>query len=256
MTTQGDIVRSEAGTHAYDGLCSICGSLARFVGYAVNARASFHCPSCGANHLYREQASAILTCFARGKSHFLSHFSRQPECRALNILEYALASPFVRQLRTLPSYRHAYDVSSVDGPLARHGMLDQRLEELAVADEELDLLLTSDILEHVFDVEAVVAEARRVLRPGGAHIFTVPLASPLPHTTITRARMNGNSVEHLEEARWEYRPYDEPSLVVRDFGADLIDLHASHGLHARFFRAMPMSDILQGSAVVIARKLT
>ena len=40
-------------------------------------------------------------------------------------------------------------------------------------------MLTSETLEHVPDLDAALGEIRRVLVPGGRHIFTVPL---LPRT--------------------------------------------------------------------------
>ena len=45
---------------------------------------------------------------------------------------------------------------------------------LPFADETFDLVLATDIIEHVDDDSAAVAEMARVLRPGGHAILTVP----------------------------------------------------------------------------------
>ncbi|MEJ0090072.1 MAG: class I SAM-dependent methyltransferase [Limisphaerales bacterium] len=40
--------------------------------------------------------------------------------------------------------------------------------------ESFDLVITSDVFEHLPDVGTAVNEIMRTLKPGGAHIFTVP----------------------------------------------------------------------------------
>jgi SAM-dependent methyltransferase len=54
-----------------------------------------------------------------------------------------------------------------------------------VADGEADLVLATETLEHVPDPDAFLAQARRILRPGGELLLTVPFA-----------------------ARWHYIPHD------------------------------------------------
>jgi SAM-dependent methyltransferase len=45
---------------------------------------------------------------------------------------------------------------------------------LPVDDHSLDLLVAFDVLEHILDHDASVAEVRRVLRPGGTFLIAVP----------------------------------------------------------------------------------
>lgn len=45
---------------------------------------------------------------------------------------------------------------------------------LPVADDSLDLVVAFDVLEHIVDHDAAVAEVRRVLRPGGCFLVAVP----------------------------------------------------------------------------------
>ena len=45
---------------------------------------------------------------------------------------------------------------------------------LPVADDSLDLVVAFDVLEHIVDHDAAVAEVRRVLRPGGEFLVAVP----------------------------------------------------------------------------------
>lgn len=52
---------------------------------------------------------------------------------------------------------------------------NQNLENLLFEDEKFDLIITQDVMEHIFHPEAAFKEIARVLKSGGAHIFTVPL---------------------------------------------------------------------------------
>jgi SAM-dependent methyltransferase len=240
----------------YPGLCAICGHKGSFAGKLRGSREYFACPSCGATHRWREQAAAILSVFARGRSPFLSHFVRQPECQALAILEAAIRGPFIRRLRAVPGYVQAYLFEDLAPGDSRDGIVCQDLEKMTFADQSFDLIVTSDVMEHVFDVDAVIAETARILKPGGAHIFSLPLAFPLKPVSRLRARRSGGGVEHLVEPRYHRSGTDEPSLVVTDHGADLIVRHAAHALSVRFFRGLPWTGRLQNNAAVIARRLS
>ena len=44
-------------------------------------------------------------------------------------------------------------------------------EHLPVADGAVDIVLCVDVLEHVRDLDAVISEIRRVLKPGGLFLF-------------------------------------------------------------------------------------
>jgi SAM-dependent methyltransferase len=45
---------------------------------------------------------------------------------------------------------------------------------LPLADDSLDLVIAFDVLEHLQDDDAAVAEVRRILRPGGTYLVAVP----------------------------------------------------------------------------------
>jgi ubiquinone/menaquinone biosynthesis C-methylase UbiE len=50
---------------------------------------------------------------------------------------------------------------------------------LPFADNEFDLVLCTETLEHVHDVQLLLSEVRRVLRPGGRLAVTTPAYPPL-----------------------------------------------------------------------------
>ncbi len=237
---------------AYAGQCEMCGAKGEFVGTSLGARESFPCPTCRATLRYREQAGAILTHFGRGRFSFFTRFVRFPECQNLAILEAAIRGPFTRHLKGHPGYVQSYLFEDVPPGDSRDGVVCQNLEAMTFAAESFDLVITSDVMEHVADVERVVAEVARVLKPGGAHVFSIPLKFPLRDHSQARARLVGGEIEHLMEPRYHRSGTDTPSLVFTDFGRDLVDLHARHGLRATFHRSHPLVKRLVHSAAVIA----
>jgi SAM-dependent methyltransferase len=49
-------------------------------------------------------------------------------------------------------------------------------ERIPEPDASFDFVFSNSVLEHIDDLEPVIAEVERVLRPGGAFVFTVPAA--------------------------------------------------------------------------------
>lgn len=92
------------------------------------------------------------------------------------------------------------------------GVPHQDLRALTFPTGSWDVVVTSEVFEHVEDPWTAFAEVRRVLRPGGAHVFTVPV---IDGPTIDRAGLP--PVRHLDGLR------PTGIAVVTDFGVDLAE---------------------------------
>jgi SAM-dependent methyltransferase len=97
----------------------------------------------------------------------------------------------------------------------------ENLENLTFADCEFDLVITQDVMEHVLDPARAFREIARILRPGGAHVFTVPIYAG--RETRIRARYSEHGgIEHLESPEYHANPIDpKGSLVATEWGNDL-----------------------------------
>ncbi len=73
------------------------------------------------------------------------------------------------------------------------GVLNQDIQELTFPDASFDLVTSNQVFEHVADDLAGYKEISRVLRPGGAMIFSVPLYDT-PATVHTAELQNGRVV--------------------------------------------------------------
>ena len=120
-----------------------------------------------------------------------------------------------------------------DVPLgsSRGGVRCEDVEQLTFPDESLDVVVSQDVFEHVLRPDVGFRELARVLRPGGAHVFTVPLY-PRPETVVRAVAGDDGEVVHLAPPDYHGNPADPGgSLVVREWGADIADaVHDATGL--------------------------
>ena len=131
----------------------------------------------------------------------------------------------------------------------------QDLNHLTFEDESFDLVITSDVFEHVIDPYVAFAEIARVLRVGGVHIFSIPLTWPLPFRSVERARLVDDEIQHLEAPRYHRAGDGSDSLVITDWGSDIVDGLCDLGMQTQLVRASGMIDPAYQNATVAARRL-
>jgi len=97
----------------------------------------------------------------------------------------------------------------------------ENLEDQTFRDEAFDLVITQDVFEHLFRPDLAVCEIARTLRPGGAHICTVPLVRK-EQPSRRRARLLDGKVVHELAPEYHGNPLSaDGSLVTVDWGFDI-----------------------------------
>ncbi len=114
-----------------------------------------------------------------------------------------------------------------------NGVRNENLEGLTFPDNSLDILINSDVLEHVGDLNRALSEIRRVLKPGGFHVFTIPVDFELSKT-IERASVVDGKVEHLlEPVMHGDTVRGDGILAFRDFGSDVLEYMSRDGFRCK-----------------------
>jgi SAM-dependent methyltransferase len=131
------------------------------------------------------------------------------------------------------------------------------LEALTFEDECFDIVITQDVFEHVLRPGKAFAEIARTLKPGGAHVYTVPYYRG--KKTVVRAKPNGlGGVAHLMPPDYHGNPIDEAgSLVITEWGDELCDfVFRSCGMTTTIFNFYDPRLGLKGEFldVLISRK--
>lgn len=111
----------------------------------------------------------------------------------------------------------AKKLAAVDSRLG-HGLLRGDAERLPLADDSVDIVVFSEVIEHLLRPERAVWELARVLRPGGVVVMTtnnaseVPLRSPASHPIAWLEKMVAADHPKL----MSLRPWVWPEPVDRD----------------------------------------
>ncbi len=119
-------------------------------------------------------------------------------------------------LREVPGYVSAEYFRDVLPGDYKDGTLCENLEKLTFSDGSFDVIITEDVFEHVADYKKAFKEIIRVLKPGGYHIFTVPL-----HEGQNTKSRNGESAYQALEVFHGDPLNSEGILVQTDFGDDI-----------------------------------
>lgn len=204
------------------GRCRLCGHVGDYATrVGAPTRETYECAACAASLRYRQQAAAIAASFGRPDA-TLNELVTDVSFRTMTIFEPGIVGPFRRVLRDLPGYLNSYFWPDVEPGAQHDGVVCEDLRSLTLADESWDLAISSDIFEHIRGPMTAFAELFRVLKPGGAHVFTVPMRWPLPGTTVDRVDYSGQEDVLLLPAEYHGSPVDpNGSLVYTDFGMDL-----------------------------------
>lgn len=160
----------------------------------VNRQQGLHCKECHNNLRAMALAAAIVSAFDFEGT--LESFC-QPS-RKLRILEINPAGNLSSVLRQLPHYM-----------LIEFPEFD--MQHLVIESESYDLVVHSDTLEHVSNVERALSECRRVLAKNGRCIFTTPIVVD----RMTRSRTGLASSYHGQSG-----VLANDQLVCTEFGAD------------------------------------
>lgn len=178
--------------HDRHGHCSVCGADARFVRNtwvlsrelrdalpaSFAERESMLCAECGSSRRVRLLADALVALYASSGAS-IAELVREEGFRMLRVAEINAAG------RMHPFLAEHPRLTYVEYP-------EEDVQALSWPDASFDLVLTSETLEHVPDLHRALLELRRVLRPGGRHVFTVPVD---PRLDRTRSRV-GRPPQH------------------------------------------------------------
>lgn len=136
----------------------------------------------------------------------------------------------------------------------RDGVQCQDVQRLTYADASFDVATSTEVLEHVPDDRRAFAELHRVLRPGGALVFTVPLMDA--PATIERARLENGTVVHLREPEYhgDRLRGRRAVLAFRTYGLDILDRLRAAGFEAGLERIDEPRHAISDGKVVVGRK--
>jgi SAM-dependent methyltransferase len=245
------------------GRCNVCGRRTRFL-YTDPAlyRESLTCVHCLTTSRYRSMARGLLEALRRRTGARADSLAGLPRRRpGPRVAVYDTQTPFDAGASAYPIPTLLERCEWIDLALSTwkpalprgHALggsaTNQDLERLTFADATFDIVLTSDVMEHVRLEDRAHREIRRVLKPGGLYLFTVPHFRD--RTTLERVRVVDPS-DPSRDVDLDPREYhgdanseDGRSLSYRSFGVDLDGKLKSLGFDVEYTRRnFPENGIL------------
>jgi len=125
------------------------------------------------------------------------------------------------------------------------------IQQLAFADATFDIVIASEVFEHVREDDKGFREVYRALKSEGIFILTVPYAHQRPNTLVS-VEVRGDQDIYLVPPR--YHGGSGATLEYRQYGRDLLErLHAVGFSVAYFEAALPQYQIPQCGAIICAK---
>jgi SAM-dependent methyltransferase len=214
---------------------------------ALARKESCDCAWCGAKLRARRLAQAMLDTFPTGDSRSASRsvasWVRDERSQALRVAEINRIEGLHDQLRLLSHFSSSdYTPGAAPGAIVS-GTASEDLTRLTYPDSSFDLVLTSESLEHVPDLNAALREIRRVLAPGGVHLFTIPVLPGVARTFARSVLLPDGTVEH-RAVPIRHPGGDVGYPVFTEFGDDVPDLLRAAGFRAAVRFGPPTEDDL------------
>jgi len=175
---------------------------------------STFCPKCGSITRERATVDALNTFF--------------PAWRCKDVHESSPSLSRIKAMQTLFTTtgeecgEYSYSYFYEDVPLGEYKGESrcENLEKLTFSNETIDYLITTDVFEHINSPLLAFAEIGRVLRKGGAHIFTIPYFDHVK--TKFRVKEQNGKLLYLDKPQYHLNPINaDGSLVTVDWGYDL-----------------------------------
>ena len=103
-------------------------------------------------------------------------------------------------------------------------VMHQDLCRMSFDANSFDLVVHTDVLEHVADYRSALSESARIISPGGATIFTVPFLQDRYDHEIRATLLTSGAITHHLPAAYHGNPLDAAgSLVYQTFGWKILD---------------------------------
>jgi GT2 family glycosyltransferase/SAM-dependent methyltransferase len=221
------------------GRCNVCGRQTRFYyGDPLLHRESLTCEHCLTTSRYRSIARGLLRSvriLAGVEAESLADLARTRSERVLSIYDTQVPFAYEGNAYPIPDLLAACPWLTVETsqfqPKVRRGKrlggrtTNQDLEALTFGDASFDVVVTSDVMEHVRLDDRAHREIRRVLKPGGIYLFTVPHFRDQP--TLVRVEVvdpdRPEKDRYLTEREYhgDANAEEGRALSYRSYGTDL-----------------------------------
>jgi SAM-dependent methyltransferase len=233
--------------------CPVCGNIAPVIAIKENLRESCLCTRCKSSNRQRQLAYVLCKSVAtltKKRMRCLRDFTSD-----LDLVIYN--TECIRAIHNNLSRMKNYICSEYYGPQYKsgemvNGVLHEDLMNLSFQDESIDIVLSSDVLEHVPRPYDAHREIWRVLKPNGRHIFTVPFYQTEFLDETRAVHDDSGELRFIKEPQYHDDPLrPEGALVYTIFSLQMLVEMRKIGFRTNLYHLYkPWYGILGSNAIV------
>ena len=220
-------------------------------------RETLQCRACGATMRHRTLATMLLRALSARSGRTIPKITevRAQDLAGLHVLDTDAFSPISRRLKQWPGYF----ISSFRPDLPFDTEIEPcyvnvNLEHMGFETDSFDIVMTSDVMEHVRGIENAHDEIARILRTGGQYIFTVPYDPAIAGHKIL-VDTSGEQDVTLEEPHYHGDPLTGGILAYRIFGQQIFADLSALGLNTELLYIEDDQSLILRGDVFVATKL-
>ena len=204
---------SQQKKYRFEGHCPVCGQDTVFEAADSWFRDQLSCKKCPSGSVPRERALALILNEQHPDWRELSIHESSPSPRGISAVMQRQCSNYIAS---------QYFPGRPFGSMIR-GVRNENLEAQTFADKFFDIVVSLDVMEHVYFPDKVFSEVHRTLRPGGIYLCTFPVRKNQVVGWQRRFLLNEDgSRTDIKEPEIHGNPVsNEGSIVTIDYGYDL-----------------------------------
>lgn len=231
--------------------CPVCGQQTSG-SFTENYRETGNCEHCGASNRFRQISLVVNGLISANLSQPVTcmncTFHTSKTASNLAVYNTQCSGALHNILKTLPNYQCSeyFDPHPKNGEII-DGIRNEDLQRLTFPADTFDIVLSSEVFEHIPDPYKAHGEIFRVLKPGGCHIFSVPF---IPEN------FKDKNIAHLDkdgEITWTSAPIFHLDPLRKDgipvfniFGIEMLSKICKIGLETSYFRFHSISAGILG----------
>jgi SAM-dependent methyltransferase len=233
--------------------CPVCGSLTWITDVGRSLRESCKCMRCKSTNRQRQIGYVVCNVVAAMTGRKVSSLRDVARLSDFVLYNTEAGRAIHDQLTAMKGYVCSeYFGDQYQSGDVIDGKVHQNLMNLSFNDESIDLVVSSDVFEHIPDPYKAHKEVRRVLKNKGRHIFTVPFyQTEFLDEDRTVIDFKGNKV-FLKEALYHGDPMrSSGALVYKIFSLEMLAKLRKVGFRTNLYRIYnPWHGIYGSNAIV------
>lgn len=218
-------------------------------------RETLACKNCGASLRIRTLAYGLLKIVNEQldtKVRSIDELAMQG-LRGLRVLDTDAFSPISDRLTGVEGYiRSSFLPESKFGLEVAPGYFNINLEDISFEDGSFDIVLSSDVMEHVRFCDKAHAEIFRILKRGGAYVFNVPNDMEMQDNWILVDSYDDKVL--VDPPHFHGDPLSGGILSYRVFGQALLTDLKRIGFSPDFFLVQEPGSLIVDGDLFVSRK--